>query len=123
MRNAHLVRIGFYPEPGAFHEMFETPGNPIREFMGVGALIIETGTALSSADLERRQRFTGSALAPQFEETARHTIIGVHASGMAYLVIDISPKPIAAIQQDLLGVGFRDVVVLDDGNAFGYAVG
>lgn len=116
------VRIGFYPEPNqlAVRNLFESLGNPIREFMGGGALIIEAGTAVSSADLEQRQRFVGGALAPQFEATARHTIIGVHASGKAYLIIDASPKSLEGVQEDLLMAGFRDVIMFDGGNAFGY---
>ena len=116
------IHIGFYPDPSqaSVRGAFEQPDNTIREFMGGGALIVEDGMPVSSFDLEDRQRFLGGATAPQFEATARHSMIGVRADGNAYLIIDVGRKPLAAMQQDFLDAGFRDVVMFDGGNAFGY---
>lgn len=116
------VRIGFYPEPSeaAVRAAFERPGTPLREFMGGGALIVEEGAAVSSADLEGRQRFRGGVDAAQFEATARHTMIAVHADGQPYLIIDVGRKPLAAMQEDLVAAGFREAIMFDGGNAFGY---
>ena len=119
------VRVGFYADPSeaTVRAVFEEPGNPIREFMGGGALIVEGGATVSSADLRDRQGFERGADAPQFERVARHIMIAVHADGAPYLVIDMSPKRLAAMQTDLIAAGFRDVVMFDGGHAFGYEDG
>jgi len=116
------VRTGFYSDPSeaTVRATFERPGNPIREFMGGGALIIEEGAPASTQDLELRQRFQGGAAAPQFQPTARHTIIAVHVDEKPYLVVDVGHKPLPAIQGDLVATGFRNAVMFDGGNAFGY---
>ncbi len=116
------VRVGFYPEATerAVRATFERPGAPLREFMGGGALIVESGRAVTSEDLATRQRFRGGAAAPQFEATARHTLIGVHRDGRAYLVVETNARRLSDLQAELVRAGFTDVVLFDGGNAFGY---
>ncbi|GIW70853.1 MAG: hypothetical protein KatS3mg102_0395 [Planctomycetota bacterium] len=116
------IRIGYYPDAreASVRAAFEQPGVPLQEFMGGGALILEGGKAVSSEDLETRQRFRGGASAPQFEATARHTLIGIHSDGRAYLIVETNSLRLADLQADLLRAGFTDVVMFDGGNAFGY---
>ncbi|MGQ0571826.1 MAG: peptidoglycan-binding domain-containing protein [Armatimonadota bacterium] len=116
------ARIRFYQDPSeaTVRATFEDAGTRIHEFMGGGALIVEGAAPVSSDDLAGRQRFRGGAAAPQFEATARHTIFGVHADGKAYLIIDVGRKSLPVMQQDLVAAGFRDVVMFDGGNGFGY---
>ncbi|HVY62666.1 MAG TPA: hypothetical protein VHF22_13490, partial [Planctomycetota bacterium] len=98
-------------------------GAQIQSFMGGGASIVEGGKAVPAADLGKgpgHQGFSGGPAAGQFNPGARHTMLATDQAGRAYLVVDNNSKPLAAMQRDLAGAGFKNVVMFDGGNAFGY---
>jgi hypothetical protein len=99
-------------------EVFGERGNPVRDFMGGGALLIENGREVSSDDLYRRQGFDngGAGLAAEQFKKSDHTLIGILA-GQAFLIIarDVNG---AKLQHDLLSAGFSSAVMFDGGGGF-----
>lgn len=94
-----------------------TKDNPVEEAMGGGALLIESGKAVSDKDLRERQNFKqgqGGINAAQMRQTT-HSLMGI-ANGQAYHVW-AKAKSGAQIQKELLAAGFTSLVMLDGGGA------
>lgn len=102
----------------SINEVFGERGNPVSDFMGGGALLIENGAKVSSADLYRRQSFDngGAGLAAEQFRQADHTVIGILA-GQAFLIIARNVDG-ARLQQDLFSAGFSSAVMFDGGGGF-----
>lgn len=99
---------------------FGQPDNPVKDYMGGGALLIEGGRAVSSQDLRDRQRFdqgAGGIQAQQMRQTM-HILVGIR-DGQAFAIV-AHDKSGAAMQRDLLAHGF-DAVVKYDGGSGAYA--
>jgi hypothetical protein len=100
---------------------FGQEGNPVSDFMGGGALLVENGKAVSGKDLFERQRFdqgaaasTGNGLdAQQMRQTA-HTVVGIR-DGQAWIVVPTNHSG-RQIQSDLMSMGFDSVVKFDGGS-------
>lgn len=95
---------------------FGAEGNPVKDFMGGGALLIEGGLAVSDQDLRTRQRFDqggGGIQAQQMRQTA-HVLVGIR-DGQAFAIV-AHEKSGAQIQKDLLAFGFDAVVKYDGGS-------
>jgi hypothetical protein len=131
VRNTGTVVIG-RQQGRAFGDIQKAFGGQVKEFMGGGALIIEGGSKVSSDDLFHRQAFVRLDAhkhvvpgekgldAEQFRWTV-HTLVGIHG-GQSCLLIS-PPKDGRQLQQDLLGAGFRDVVMFDGGKGFYFTDG
>ena len=100
----------------AIQDRFGQPGNPVRDFMGGGALLIEDGTAVSSDDLAQRQRFLqgGRGLAASQMHRTEHAVVGIR-DGQAFVLIARN-KAGRTIQSELLAAGFTTVVKFDGGS-------
>ncbi len=95
---------------------FGAPGNPVRDFMGGGALLIEGGLAVSDQDLRSKQRFDqggGGIQAQQMRQTV-HVLVGIR-DGQAFAIV-AHEKSGAQMQKDLLASGFDAVVKYDGGS-------
>ena len=110
---------------------FGTADHKVVDFMGGGALIIESGEAVDSDDLGGRQKFGGRPRqgdpgfgAEQFH-SARHTLVGIKG-GQAFLILSPNrrcvPLPndstVPNVQSDLLAAGYSAVVKFDGGAGF-----
>ncbi|HVG18137.1 MAG TPA: hypothetical protein VNI02_03725 [Blastocatellia bacterium] len=99
-------------------EEFGEYQNPVKDFMGGGALLIKDGVAVSSQDLYERQRFDngGQGLRAEQFRTTNHTLVGVCA-GQAFLIIAKGQSGLE-MQQKLLRAGFGSVLMFDGGAGF-----
>jgi hypothetical protein len=95
---------------------FGAPGNPVRDFMGGGALLVENGKAVGDADLRGRQQFDqgGGGIQAQQMRTTMHILVGIR-DGEAYALV-AHEKSGSAMQRDLTGFGFDAVVKYDGGS-------
>ncbi len=98
-----------------------TTANPVRQFMGGGALLVEKGRPVSWEDLhdEQRQAFdaaTESLDAGQFRPTY-HALVGT-SEGRAFLIISPSKATGHDLRADLHKAGFSAVVMFDGGRGF-----
>ncbi len=101
----------------AIGSRFGTESNPVVEFMGGGALLMEKGLAVSSDTLKEIGRFDqggGGLSAPQFEK-GTHTIIAVR-KGQGYVLVNEAPLTGAELQEELGRHGFETAVMFDGGN-------
>ncbi len=97
-------------------DAFGEKGNPVRDFMGGGALLVEDGRKVASEDLKNRQRFDqgGGGLDAQQMRKTDH-VVGAVREGRFFLVV-AKNKTGREIQNDLAGAGFSAVVKLDGGS-------
>jgi hypothetical protein len=95
---------------------FGAPGNPVRDFMGGGALLVENGKAVGDADLRGRQQFDqgGGGIQAQQMRTTQHVLVGIR-DGEAFALV-AHEKSGASMQRDLTGFGFDAVVKYDGGS-------
>jgi hypothetical protein len=99
-------------------EAFGERGNPVSDFMGGGALLIENGETVDTKDLYNRQGFDNGGrgiTAEQFRQTD-HTLVGILA-GQAFLIIAHNVDG-PTMQQDLFHAGVRSAVMFDGGGGF-----
>jgi peptidoglycan hydrolase-like protein with peptidoglycan-binding domain len=92
----------------------------LESYIGGGALLIENGQLVSSADLMTRQKFdqgTGGMQAPQMS-FSQHTVVAIDAAGRPHIVLSIQPKSGAQLQQDLMKAGIVNAVKLDGSSGF-----
>ena len=102
----------------AIRDEFGEGGNPVKSFMGGGALIIKDGSAVSSGDLYAQQEFDngGHGLSAEQFRRSQHTLVGIIA-GQAFLII-ARDRGGAGMQSELLRAGFGSVVMFDGGAGF-----
>lgn len=95
---------------------FGSPENPVRDFMGGGALLIENSKVVSSEDLRTRQRFdqgSGGIRAQQMRQTD-HVLVGIR-QGRCFVIV-AKNKTGKTIQDDLSKAGFTSLVKFDGGS-------
>lgn len=100
-------------EFAAIQDGYFRPGRTVTSFMGGGALLIESGSAVSGADLAFRQRFDQGGFglnATQFRRTPR-VLLGVR-DGYCYVLV-ANAKTGGEIQRDLIAAKFESVVMFD----------
>ncbi len=102
--------------PKEIQDAFGEKDNPVWDFMGGGALLIEDGRKVTSEDLKNRQRFDqgGGGLDAQQMRKTDHIVAGVREG--RFFVIVAKNKTGREIQNDLAGAGFSVVVKLDGGS-------
>jgi hypothetical protein len=106
----------------AIEEEFGEANNPVFDFMGGGALLIENGKRLSreelSEDLFTNQGFDngGRGLAAEQFRKSDHTLVAIR-EGQAFLIIARS-KDGKTLWEDLKQAGFTSVVMFDGGGGF-----
>ena len=95
---------------------FGTKDNPVRDFMGGGALLVEGSKAVSDADLYERQRFDQGAggINAQQMRTTQHVLVGIR-DGQAFAIV-ANERSGAQMQKDLVAHGFDSVVKYDGGS-------
>ncbi len=117
------------PETIPISEIFEK--DPVAEYLGGGALLIQNGKPVSGADLFNVQRFdnmdakhadsTDGFDAKQMYAT-QHVVFGIRDE-QPYLIVPWNKtnkrgKDARAIQKDLADAGFSDVIKFDGGGEF-----
>jgi hypothetical protein len=119
---------------------FGRPGKQVWDFMGGGAMLLEGGREVSTADLFEQQGFADQDkgrvlyrkdargnLIPRigFEAgqlaSARHTLVGVQG-GQPYLIVSPN-RDGRQLQRDLKAGGFSDAVKFDGGRGFYFTDG
>jgi hypothetical protein len=105
---------------GAIQKHFGEDGNPVKDFMGGGALLVENGMAVSNQDLLQVQRFDqgGGGIRAQQMRATHHVLVGIR-DGQAFAIV-AEGKSGAQMQSELLAAGF-DAVVKYDGGSGGYS--
>jgi hypothetical protein len=100
---------------------FGTPGNPVRQFMGGGALLVERGQPVGWEDLHDEQKQAFAAATPQLDEgqfrSTYHALVGT-SEGQAFLIISPSDATGHSLRADLREGGFSDAVMFDGGRGF-----
>jgi hypothetical protein len=96
-------------------DRFSEPSNPVREFMGGGALLVECGKRIRDVDLEVYQQFLGTPggyRAPGMR-TNNHVVIGIR-KGQCFVLVahDRSARQIA---EDLAHQEFGTAVKFERG--------
>jgi hypothetical protein len=104
----------------AVQDSFGAKDNPVRDFMGGGALLVEGSKAVSDDDLYSRQRFDqgGGGINAQQMRSTHHVLVGIR-DGQAFAIV-ANARSGAQMQRDLVAHGF-DSVVKYDGGSGGYA--
>lgn len=102
----------------ALQKRFGQPGNPVREFMGGAALLINGGKAVPGRELWEVEKFdqggarkTQDGLDAQQMDKTYHSLVGIK-DGQAYLVVP-KDKSGREIQADLIRMGFGSALKLD----------
>lgn len=104
----------------AIESRFGTESNPVVQYMGGGALILEKGLPISSNTLKEIGMFdqgSGGLSSPQFEK-GLHTIIAIR-KGQGYVLANEEPFSGAELQVELGRHGFETAVMFD-GDNMGY---
>lgn len=99
---------------------FGSADNPVKDFMGGGALLVEGGRAVTDSDLRDKQRFDqgGGGIHAQQMRSTHHVLVGIR-DGQAFAIV-ATDKAGAQMQKELMANGF-DAVVKFDGGSGGYA--
>lgn len=95
---------------------FGSKDNPVQDFMGGGALLVEGSKAVSDKDLYERQRFDqgGGGIRAQQMRTTMHVLVGIR-DGQAFAIV-AKERSGAQMQKDLIAHGFDSVVKYDGGS-------
>lgn len=95
---------------------FGQPNNPVVDFLGGGALLIENGKIVSSEDLKSKQKFDqgGDGIYAQQMRKTDHIVVAIR-DGRCFVIVARN-KTGKQIQEDLAQFGFDTVIKLDGGS-------
>lgn len=99
---------------------FGQTDNPVQDFLGGGALLVENGKTVTSKDLKEKQKFDqgGGGIEAQQMRKTDHVVVGIR-DGRCFVIV-AKNKTGKEIQADLSAAGFGTVVKYDGGSG-GYA--
>lgn len=95
---------------------FGSESNPVKDFMGGGALLVEGSKPTSDKDLYEKQRFDqgGGGIRAQQMRATMHILVGIR-DGQAFAIVAHN-KTGAVMQKELVANGFDSVVKYDGGS-------
>jgi hypothetical protein len=102
---------------GNIENRFGTGGQPVHQFMGGGALLVNSRYNVTSNDLRDQQDFDqggGGFQAPQFRST-KHCVVAV-LKGQAYLLVNKVDMTGKQLQAELAKHGFETAIKFDGGS-------
>lgn len=111
-----VVGRGKGRDAASVQSQFAKKDSKVKDFMGGGALLIENGRKVDSADLREQQRFDqgkGGLDAQQMRST-HHVLVGIR-DGQAFHIL-AKARTGRQIQDDLAASGFDSVVKFDGGS-------